>query len=248
MPHDTALANSPNKADAMANLATELSEAAHTWEAEGSLDDTLNAIAISAVEIVPGAEYAGVSLIKPPHTITTPAATDDLVRETDAVQASLREGPCVEALWEKRTVRVDNLATDTRWPNFAPRAVELGVSSMLAFRLFTSDDSWGALNLYSRKTGAFDTTSEFIGQLFASHASIALAGSQEVSHLFLELAGRDQIGRATGILMERHQITADGAYEMLLATSTSSRMTIDEVAASLCSTLGNPEAQESLLS
>jgi GAF domain-containing protein len=241
MTHDTTPASRLARSDAMANLATELSEAAHSWEAEGSLDDTLNAIAISAVEIVPGAEYAGVSLIKPPHTITTPAATDDLVRETDAVQASLREGPCVEALWEKRTVRVDDLATDPRWPNFAPRAVALGVSSMLAFRLFTSADSWGALNLYSRKTSAFDTTSEFIGQLFASHASIALAGSQEVSHLAAELTERDQLGRATGILMERHHISGDGAYNMLLTTSTSSRMTIDAVAAWLCSTPGHQD-------
>ena len=214
----------------MADLATQLSEAAHSWEAEGSLEDTLNAIAISAVETVPGAEFAGVSLIRSPHTITTPAATDDLVRQADAIQAELGQGPCVEALWEKRTVRVDNLATDRRWPQFGPRAVDLGVASMLAFRLFTAGDSWGALNLYSRKANAFDLASEFAGQLFASHASIALAGSQEITHLTAEMASRDVLGRATGILMERHAITSDEAHEMLVTTSASSRMTLLDVA------------------
>jgi GAF domain-containing protein len=226
--------------DTMARLASQLSEAAHSWEAEGSLEDTLIAIALSAVETVPGADYAGVSLIRSPHTITTPAATDDLVREADAIQAALGEGPCVEALWERRTVRVDDLATDARWPTFGPRAVALGVVSMLAFRLFTAGDSWGALNLYSRKKGAFDDASEFAGQLFASHASIALAGSQEITQLTAELASRDFVGKATGILMERHRINADAAHEMLLATSRSSRMSLRDVAEWLVKTPPGP--------
>jgi GAF domain-containing protein len=227
---------SATSVDTIADLATQLSEAAQSWEAEGSLEDTLNAIALSAVETVPGADYAGVSLIRPPNTITTPAATDDLVREADAVQALLGEGPCVEALWEKRTVRVDDLASDSRWPAFGPRAVALGVGSMLAFRLFSGGDSWGALNLYSRKPQAFDESSEFVGQLFASHASIALAGSQEITQLAADLQTRHLVGKATGILMERHKIGSQEADEMLMSTSTSSKMKISEVAAWLVST------------
>ena len=247
MSHDTSdptadktVKSSATSVDTMAKLAIQLSEAAHSWEAEGTLEDTLNAIALSAVETVPGAEYAGVSLIRLPHTITTPAATDDLVRETDSVQSSLGEGPCVEALWERRTVRVDDLATDARWPNFGPQAVALGVASMLAFRLFTVGDSWGALNLYSRKVGAFDETSEFAGQLFASHASIALAGSQEITQLTAELASRDLVGKATGILMERHRINSEAAHEMLVATSMSSRMSLHDVAEWLVKTPPGP--------
>jgi GAF domain-containing protein len=228
--------------DTIADLATRLSEAAQSWEAEGTLEDTLLAIAASAVDTVPGADYAGVSLIRPPNTITTPAATDDLVREADAVQASLGEGPCVEALWDKRTVRVDDLANDVRWPAFGPRAVALGVVSMLAFRLFSGGDSWGALNLYSRKPQAFDESSEFVGQLFASHASIALAGSQEITRLVADVRTRYVIGQATGILMERHEISSDDAYEMLVATSSSSKMRIAEVATWLVATPSRPDS------
>jgi GAF domain-containing protein len=214
----------------VADLATMLSEAARLWEAEGSVQGTLQAIADSAVETVPGADYAGVSLVRPPHTITTPAATDDLVRDSDAVQGSLGEGPCVDAVWEQRTVRVDDLASDPRWPAFGPRAAALGVRSMLAFRLFTEGDSWGALNLYSRRTCAFGAGSEFVGQLFASHASIALAGSQEIAELNEALTTRDLIGQAKGILMERHKISADAAFGMMVSTSHSSRMRLIDVA------------------
>jgi GAF domain-containing protein len=213
------------------DLATLLSEAARSWESEGSVQDTLQAIAMSAVDTVPGADYAGVSLVQAPRTITTPAATDDLVRDADAVQSSLGEGPCVDAVWERRTVRVDDLGADSRWPLFGPRAAALGVRSMLAFRLFTEEHSWGALNLYSRRPHAFGEGAEFVGQLFASHASIALAGSQEIAQLNEALATRDLIGLAKGILVERHKISPEAAFGMLVATSHSSKMKLAEVAA-----------------
>ena len=218
-------------ADEVRDLATLLSEAARSWEAEGSVEDTLQAIALSAVDTVPGADYAGVSLVQRPRTITTPAATDDLVRDVDAVQSSLGEGPCVDAVWERRTVRADDLCADSRWPLFGPRAAALGVRSMLAFRLFTEEANWGALNLYSRRPYAFGEGAEFVGQLFASHASIALAGSQEIAQLNEALATRDLIGLAKGILVERHKISPEAAFGMLVATSHSSKMKLAEVAA-----------------
>jgi len=214
----------------LTDLATLLSKAAESWEEEGTLEDTLNAIAQSAVDMVPGADYAGVSLVQPPHNISTPAATDDLVRATDAIQESLAEGPCVSAAWQERMVRVDDLANDLRWPRFGPRAVSLGVASMLAFRLFSGRDTWGALNLYSRHTQSFDETSEFVGQLLASHASIALAGSREISQLTAELNTRNLTDRATGVLMERHGIGSAGALDMLAATARASGRSLSDVA------------------
>ena len=228
-----------DSAASVSNLATLLSEAAQLWAAEGSLEDTLIAIAFSAVETIPGADYAGASLIRSPHTITTPAATDDLVRDADSIQSLTGEGPCVDALWEQRTVRVDDLATDPRWPTFGPSAVALGVASMLAFRLFTGGDSWGALNLYSRKTDAFDEASEFVGLLFASHASIALAGSQQLRQVTADLNTGELIGKATGILMERHKIRSSDAYDMLVARSKRGMLSIAEVAARLINAPGH---------
>jgi GAF domain-containing protein len=220
---------------ALPGLATLLSDAARSWEDEGSLEDTLNAIALSGVEMVPGAEYAGVSLVRPPSGIITPAATDDLVRAVDAVAQTLAEGPCVEALWEKRIVRVDDLGTDQRWPAFGSKAVGVGVVSMLAFRLVIGGDAWGALSLYSRQANAFDAASELVGQLLASHTSIALAGLQEVMSLTRQMTGREAVGRATGVMMERHRITAEAAHDMLLATAKASRMSLVDVAAWLTS-------------
>jgi hypothetical protein len=42
-----------------------------------------------------------------------------------------------------RGVRVDDLATDPRWPQLARRAAQLGVASVLCFQLFVHDDDLG---------------------------------------------------------------------------------------------------------
>jgi GAF domain-containing protein len=218
------------------DLAALLREAALSWQADGSVQATLQAVATAAAGTVPGVDYAGVSLIEAPHTVTTSAASDHLVRIADTEQSTLGEGPCVDALRQCHTVRVGDLGNDLRWPAFGPKAVALGVRSMLTFRLFSRGDRWGALNLYSGKASAFTDAAEFVGLVFASHAAIGLAGCQEIAQLNEALATRDLIGQAKGILVERHKITADAAFGMLVSTSQRSRRKLVDVAAWLVNT------------
>lgn len=77
----------------------------------------------------------------------------------------------------------------------------------------------GSLHLYSRSESAFDDEDEHIGLLFASHAAVALVGAQHENKLLAALAGRDIIGQAKGILMERYQITQTAAFAVLVRTS-----------------------------
>ena len=121
------------------------------------------------------------------------------------------------------------METETRWPRFTRRAFDLGVRSMLSFQLFT-DDSLGALNLFSRESHAFTAESEHVGTLFASHAAIALRGAQQEKQLNETLVTRDLIGQAKGILMERHQIDGHTAFEMLVKASQNSNTKLIDVA------------------
>ena len=52
---------------------------------------------------------------------------------------------------------VTDLAVDTRWPRWAPRAAGLGIGALLAVHLYT-DTALGALNLYSERPRAYDDT------------------------------------------------------------------------------------------
>ena len=80
-------------------------------------------------------------------------------------------------------------------------------------------DNLGSLNLYSRQAGVFGDESEHIGLLFAAHAAIAYSTVQQKTGLTRSVATRQLIGQAQGILMERHKLTADQAFALLVKAS-----------------------------
>ncbi|HLL65427.1 MAG TPA: GAF and ANTAR domain-containing protein [Micromonosporaceae bacterium] len=218
------------------SLAVRLSDLARSLQDEASLDDTLQAIVNAAVDTVPGAQYAGISLIEARREVRTPAATDDLVRRVDRAQYEHREGPCLDALYEQRTVRLADMTTEQRWPQFADRAAELGIRSMLAIQLYVEQDNLGALNLQSCDTDAFDDESEQVGLLFAAHAGVAIAGAQKEQQLRQAMSVRDLIGQAKGILIERHKVTGDQAFGLLVRASQHSNTKLTDVARYLVDT------------
>ena len=212
-----------------APLADVLGTVARTLQAEPDVDGTLRAIVTAAMTHVPGAEQAGISLVERGR-VHTVAPTADVVAEIDAEQYRLEEGPCVDAIAEHRTYRSGDLARETRWPAFGPAAAERGVRSMLCYRLFVSDNTMGALNLYSSRLGAFSERTEAEGQLFATHAAIALVGAQKEAHLTAAIEHRDTIATAKGILMERHGVDAVQAFRLLVEASQHANMKLYNVA------------------
>ena len=105
----------------------------------GDLADTLRRITRAAQDMVPGVDYASISIWRSGGTLETVAATDSLVDVVDALQYQLREGPCYDAVIAERFTGSGDLRSDFRWPTFGPRVAELGLVSQLAIRL--QDDS-----------------------------------------------------------------------------------------------------------
>lgn len=176
-----------------------------------TVDETLHQVVHLAVATVDGCQWAAVSVVQAGGGITTPAASSDLGAQCDGLQYELQEGPCVGAIWKRQTFESKDLRREKRWPRWAPRAVTLGALSLISFRLFVRDDTLGALNLYAGKPGAFDDADRATGAIFASHAAVALLGAQRE-------ARRDRaivIAKATGMLMERRNITSDQAMDLL---------------------------------
>ncbi len=178
-----------------------------------------------AVATIDGCDHAGISLLEG-ATVTTPIATDEIVARVDGIQYQVGEGPCLAAIWEHETVEVEDLASDQRWPVFAPLAVEAGMGAMLSYRLFVDDDTLGALNLFATRTGAFTAESREIGLIYAAHAAMAVASAkahadekEQTESLRQALASRDLIGQAKGILMSRDLLTADQAFDVLRRAS-----------------------------
>lgn len=114
------------------------------------------------------------------------------------------------------------------------------MSSMLCFQLFTSEHSYGGLNLYSDRPSGFDDHDVAVGLSLAAHAAVAIATSERIDTLSTALTTRTEIGQAEGILMERFDISADQAFSVLVRVSQDENRRVAQVAADLVRTRHTP--------
>ncbi len=210
-------------------MAQALGDLALTMQDQMGTTSTLEAVVKGAVGIVPGARWAGVSLIEGRQVIPE-APSDPLVARLDTLQTELNQGPCLSALREHHTVLIDDMTTETRWPKFTAAAAELGVRSLLSFQLFVPRQNLGALNLYGGEPGVFSDDSHHVGGIVAQHASVALFGAEAETHFEQALSSRDEIGQAKGIIMERFKIDHMAAFHLLVKLSQEANVKLTDIA------------------
>lgn len=188
------------------------------------------------VEMVDGCDHAGVTMVTR-DGLETVAATSVLVTEGDRLQYELAEGPCVDTVKTHSTVISSDIGSDPRWPRWGPTIAERhGVGSILSLLLYTGDDSYGALNLYSERPDAFTTEDILVAHSLAAHLAVAVAAARVSEHKGLAMVSRLLIGQAEGILMERYKVTAEQAFDLLRRLSEDSNRKLVAVAQELVST------------
>jgi GAF domain-containing protein len=212
------------------DLAQRMAELARASAAPRSVEDVLSDVTAAAMELIPGADTAGVLLIGKAGKWDSVANTSDLPRRLDELQMMYNEGPCVEAALDELIVRTDNFRSERRWPEYSAAVVEIGVLSGLSFKLYTSDRTAGALNLFSFKSSAFDAEDETTGVVLAAHAAAAILASRQGEQLESALSTRDRIGQAKGIIMERYGIDDLQAFDMLRRLSQDGNTRLIEIA------------------
>jgi hypothetical protein len=200
----------------------------------GDEDETLNRIVVAAVETVPDAIGGGITRTEGTR-VRSSHSTDDQSRRIDELQAELYEGPCVSAADEPPPsgifVAHDLAGPDAeRWPRFAPRAVELGVLSVMSISLSVTRRRRSSLNFYSARPDVFDDHACLTAGLFGLQAATLLYGADQAVGLNQALQTRDVIGQAKGVLMERFDITDDAAFQMLVTSSQETNMKLRDVA------------------
>jgi GAF domain-containing protein len=211
-----------------------IAAAARTINECTSLDDALTVIVQTARRSVPGFDQVGISTIDREGKVHTRAATGDLVWELDNLQYGLGEGPCVDTLRDAEVVAAPRIAQDERWPNYVPQAVQAGLKSQLAVKLYLdSTGTIGGLNLYSTGSEEIDPDAESLADLFAAHAAIALGHAEQREQLNQALHTRKVIGQALGIVMERYQLHEDRAFNFLVRASSHGNVKLRDVAAEL---------------
>jgi GAF domain-containing protein len=200
------------------------------------LEDLLTQVATYAVQAIPGADGAGLTLLEQDRADTI-VATAPFVTEVDDIQYAMNQGPCISAAREGQTVVSGSLGADSRWPRFGGRVARLGVHSVVSLPLITPDGVVGAMNVYAHGKNVFDDRAAELGQVFATPAAIAvhnahvLAQTRRLANRLqsaLELRG--VIDRAVGILMSRSGITENEALERLRSLSQHEHRKLAEVA------------------
>lgn len=213
----------------LGSIALELSDA-------DTVEQTLQRIVDLGEKLLEDCDGVSLMLISKGGKIDTPAASSQVAYDSDMAQYATGEGPCLDAIKDDRTVVVDDLETDQRWPDYSARALELGVRSMISFRLYVTDDSMGALDMYSRQPDAFGRRSRLVGQVFAAQASVAMKATLVEAGLQMALQSRDVIGQAKGIVMARGRMTADMAFEVLTRLSQDRNQKLAELAEQIART------------
>lgn len=196
-----------------------------------------------AIELVPGAEEAGVTLLPRsggcgPEHFSTGALSD----ASAALEDQLTEGPAHDATAQAKTVRIDDLAADTRWPSYTPQASGLGLRSMLVTPLPCSHGPHGTFTVCSAAPDAFSAAAEQIMPNVANRLAIALAHADMLRHMRRAIDSRTTIGQACGILIERHRIRPEDAFQMLVRASQRNHLKLRDIAVRLVETGQEPDA------
>jgi GAF domain-containing protein len=220
------------------DLAARMAELARVAAAPKSVEDVLEGVTAAAMELIPGTDTAGVLLIGKNGTFDSVAGTSDLPHRLDELQMLFNEGPCVQAALDELIVRTEDFRSEDRWPKYSPAVVEIGVMSGLSLKLYTTDRTAGALNLFAFKPHAFDAEDETTGVVLAAHAAAAILASRQGEQLESALSTRDRIGQAKGIIMERFGVDDVRAFEMLRRLSQDSNTKLIDVAKRVIETRG----------
>jgi GAF domain-containing protein len=200
-------------------------------------DTVIAELAEHAVVEVPGAQYAGITVTRNGKHIDTTAATHEWPILLDKIQERHREGPCLTAAWEEKTIHVADLETDARFPLYCRDALaETPIRSVMSFQLFIAGETMGALNVYAEEPHAFGDVSRSIGLVFAAHSSVAWNSARREEQFKRALSSRDTIGQAKGMIRERYGVDAVQAFEVLRKLSQDSNVPLIQIASDLIMT------------
>jgi transcriptional regulator with GAF, ATPase, and Fis domain len=198
-----------------------------------------DATASRVLELITGATgcaFAAIAHLSPQGVLIHNHGTDrTLLGKVSAISTSTGEGVAWQALRERTTVRVDDLESESRWPQYTARLrAETPIRSALGYCLVLDNLVLGALQLFSTEPAFFSETMCRFADVYADHAAIALArvsDHERAENLETALQSNREIGMAVGILMVRYGLTDQAAFDLLRVTSQHEHRKLRDIAA-----------------
>jgi hypothetical protein len=181
---------------------------------------------------------AGLVLIFGGEHRGTLGASDLRMKAVEDLQYTLGEGPCVDANETGRLVSEPNLASATsRWPAFAPAAIEGGVAAVFAFPLRIGVARFGALDLYRDTPGPLPGADLADAALVANAATVLVLAMQaevpegSIHDAFADLAEhRAAVHQASGMVSVQLGVSVEDALVALRARAYQRGVSIGDLA------------------
>jgi hypothetical protein len=191
----------------------------------------LRALIEGAAESVPGAQYAGITVTQRRLPPETASATHRYPVLLDEIAARCQQGPCLTAAAMQEIVRIDDLLGDDRWPLYRQETLaQTPIRSVLSFGMLREGGTAAALTFYAEQTNAFDDCAVDVGLIFSTHAALVWNMMRRDQQFRAAVISRDVIGQAKGRMMERFNIDASEAFQMLKLMSQDSNTPLAAVA------------------
>jgi GAF domain-containing protein len=205
------------------------------------LTDVLTEITTIAARGIPGAEATSITLLRDEKAFTA-AYSSDLALAADELQYEHGYGPCMDAGRGGVLLRVDDMQTEQRWPDYVAHVNRTSpIRSSLSVPLPYQGSSIGALNNYSTKPGAFASPDSLrAGSDAAEAVAVVVANADAHAQLFdqarnmrIAMESRAVIEQAKGVLMAQRHVSAEQAFEILREASQRYNRKLREIAAGI---------------
>jgi GAF domain-containing protein len=219
-------------------LAVVLAEFAQTMAEQPDADLLLVRLADYCTELLP-VDGVGV-LLRAEHGLAVVTANSEPGRIVEELEAALAEGPCSLALDTGEQVPIPDLAAETRFPRFTPRALEAGVRSVHALPMTVRGEAAGSVDIVALRPLHLSADELAAAQLLADVTMAYIANARLLSksaalaeQLQHALDSRVVVEQAKGIIAERHGVTLADAFERIRERARQRRRKVHAVAVAI---------------
>jgi GAF domain-containing protein len=208
--------------------------------ADRPVSDVLTAIVQVAEQGIPGADSVSITLLRGEKPFTA-AYSGEMALQANEMQYERGYGPCMDAARGGVVLRIDDMRTEQRWPDYAVQVTEQGVRSSLSTPLPFQGAVIGGLDVYSTKPNAFATGKALDAALIVTETVAVAVGNayalarvgEEAVNLRRAMESRAVIEQAKGVLMAQRRVDADEAFEILRDASQRYNRKVRDIAAGI---------------
>jgi len=224
-----------------AGLRRALDQLADLRSSPVTVEEALERVVASADALF-GVDGTALMLVDRDQALRNLAVSDARAGLLEELQAEHSEGPCVDAFEDKEPVAADDLASEDRWPEFAPAAAGGGLLAVLASPIPYSDHAVGVVAVFAGDPHPWTEAEREAIVAFTELVALLILNAMEASErgklageLQLALSSRVVIEQAKGVLVGRHGLTTRQAFDRLRRQARDQRRPLSEVARAVVS-------------